>query len=128
MLNQLSDPYPDRDYMCIVDGCYTLEFLHGEADVDGLSFTISSSTDDVFVNLKEGDTFLDFCVEGTTFNANPTAAPSSSPLPTWGPTYVPSAVPVPDPTPVPSKPPSPSPSLARTRVPIFRSSPTSIQP
>ena len=25
MLNQLSAPYPDRDYMCVVDMCYTLE-------------------------------------------------------------------------------------------------------
>ena len=25
LLTQLSDPYPDRDFLCIVDGCYTLE-------------------------------------------------------------------------------------------------------
>ena len=140
--------YPDRDYMCIVDGCYTLEFLvsgsfgsacddvptdwqadngytcetfaedkgltnkcryhadwtsngncrqtcydHGsgyDGDVcSGLWFTISSETDELDVLLKEETTYFDFCVDGTSFNANPTAAPTGSALPTPAPSVSP---------------------------------------
>ena len=55
LITRLSDPFPDRDYLCIVTACYTLVFdylseappmaaarrLDGHAS-DGLSFTIAS--------------------------------------------------------------------------------------
>ena len=100
--------YPDRDYLCIVDGCYTIEFIHNPSfDISGLSFTVESPTAFVEKSLGDFQTYIDFCVEGTEFNHNPTSSPTISALP----------------TPAPSSSPSSSPSSAPSRSPcqyLFR--------
>ena len=108
LIQQLQPTYPDRDYLCIVDGCYTIEFIHNPSfDISGLSFTVESPTAFVEKSLGDFQTYIDFCVEGTEFNHNPTSSPTISALP----------------TPAPSSSPSSSPSSAPSRSPcqyLFR--------
>lgn len=124
LLTQLSDPYPDRDFLCIVDGCYTLEFIYDEnVTVDDLSFTIQAmGTEHVLeVSLLEFDTILDFCVNGTEYDHNPTAAPTISAFPTFlpssGPTFLPSGAPSSAPSGAPSASPTGTPTACPSAAP-----------
>ena len=38
LIKQLAAPYPDRDYLCIIDGCYTIEFEYPDnRNISGLN-------------------------------------------------------------------------------------------
>ena len=97
LLTQLSAPFPDRDYLCVVTNCYTIEFLYNSSAVDdGLAFTIESASDEILVELKtndEGATYLAFCADGDEFNHAPSASPTLSLAPSSAPSPRPSTTP-----------------------------------
>ena len=99
LITQLSDPFPDVDYLCIVTGCYTLVFeIDGVAE--GLSFTIASQSDFQHLSLDgsagtetvtvNGTKKLALCADGDTgeFNHAPTAGPTATEAPTPAPLRV----------------------------------------
>jgi len=111
MITQLSEPFPDRDYLCIVSACYTIEFVHSEESF-GLSFTIESEADERLIEVDDAagsETFLQFCANASdgTFNHAPTFSPTISSYPTPQPS---TAYPSPGPSVPPTSAPSPFPT------------------
>ena len=87
LITSLSHPYPDKDYLCILEGCYTIEF-EVDGAMEALSFLIESRADSQLVELDPEDfvstaapTPFDgpVCCDGSEVSGNPPKCGNGAP-------------------------------------------------